>query len=423
MLNSVNRSSDVFTFSQKGTARNSDNQGSSVKSLPYFGQTSEMHSALVDSRQTGYIPHGRRGISKHVQVSGQVMLRPKEDIVKPFNELIDQVPDLETIPRRRSDAFRVSTGNPVTQSTTAEMNAVAIHKHTTDRNWVDILLFSNYYLVIIQKKQADIFANEWLNKYAKDTGKDADSWLSLPGAGKMCKVSEEGVVAVLQVGKQYRCVAIVKTSDILSHGNGDKVEVMYRINVIETYSAITCLNVSHQNIWSKQNPEMRLAAVFSAERDGIMIEGVNIFYPNIFYPETLSMKVLQGVKTYECKQTTVFNKSGLNNISALTTDRLVVTTVYSVTCITTGGDALWNLHMPKRVTDICCCGSGVFVCLPDRGQVLKIETKKDKVVMTDYNVLRGEHLNPSQLSVCGHEMLIREFIPEEYRSRITIIRI
>ena len=65
------------------------------------------------------------------------------------------------------------------------------------------------------EKQPNVVTNKWLNKYDKWTD-DKSSWLSLPEAGKMCKVSEKGVVAVLQIGRQTECIAIVKTSDILN---------------------------------------------------------------------------------------------------------------------------------------------------------------------------------------------------------------
>ena len=183
----------------------------------------------------------------------------RKENVMPFRELINSVPDLTRLSHQRGDT--VSTDNSAAQGATARCHKVATHKHSvTDRNWIDILLFPNYYLVIhvIQKKQANVGTNEWLNKYAKDTGKDADSWLSLPEAGKMCKVSEEGVVAVLQIGGQKRCIAIVKTSDILS----DRIKLLYRINVDEAYNAITCLNRPDQKLCLEPKIQLKFAAIF-----------------------------------------------------------------------------------------------------------------------------------------------------------------
>ena len=139
---------------------------------------------------------------------------------------------------------------------------------------------------------------------------------------------------------------------------------------------------------------------------------------DIFYPKTLSMRLIRGVKTYDCKKSKVYQMSGLSSISAITTNKMIVTTTNKVICIDTRGNVIWNLTMPARVTDICCFGNCVFDCLQDKGQILKV----DQGVITDNDILMGEHINPSQVSVCGREMLIREFILEEYTSQV-IIRI
>ena len=395
---------DAFVSTQEGAERNVGSR----RVLPeYIG--SRRTPEYIGSGQTHIRRRSQRDVLKHVNIPGQVMFMHREEIVRPFGELINQIPDLPKIPQQRSDTAMMSPGNPVVQ--------ISKHKHNaTDRNWVDILLFSNYYLVIIQKKQANVGTNEWLNKYDKGTG-EKSSWLSLPEAGKMCKVSKKGVVAVLQIGRQNRCIAIVKTSDTLSRGNINELELMYRIDVDESYNAITCLSMSCQKVWSEPNLEMRFAGVVSVNRDGKPLEEVDIFYP-----QTLSKRLHKGIKTYTCIKSTVFSKGGLNNISALTADKMIVTTINKVTCITTQGKFVWDLPMPTRVTDICCFGSRVFVCLQDIGQLLQIEIQNDQGVTTDNNVLRDEPINPSQVSMCGHEVLIREFILEEYRSEV-IIRI
>ena len=156
-----------------------------------FGQISGRKGTLVVNRQTDY----KRDLSLDNEISTSL-----EENVKPFSNLINQVPDLAELSQQKDDT--VSAYNSAAQGATAGCQEVVVQKHNaTDRNWVDILLFENYYLVIIQKKQANAGTNEWLNKQSKETVK-VSSWLSLPGAGKMCKVSEKGAVAVLQIGRQ-----------------------------------------------------------------------------------------------------------------------------------------------------------------------------------------------------------------------------
>ena len=330
---------------------------------------------------------------------GRQVSTSQEENVKPFSDLINQVPDLEKPPQQREDKTATDTG----------YHEVAFHKHKAiDRNWIDILLFPNYYLVVIQKKQADRI-NEWLNKYSTEGNGEVISYLSLPGAGKMCKVSEKDIVAVLQTGR--KTIAVVKTSRLLN----DKMELMYRINIGEPYNAITCFNIFDPTLSSgaELHVQLKFAAVFSVARNGKMQEEV----------DTLSsIQQQKFVKNYNCKKTSIYKKSGLNNISAITKDKIIVTSVDSVTCINSRGSLFWSLSMPARVTDICCFGGCVFVCLQDKGHIVKIENQRDRGVIIDNNVLRSELIKPSQVSVCGKEMLTREFKLEEFTS-LVILRI
>ena len=97
----------------------------------------------------------------------------------------------------------------------------------TERNWTDIILFMNYYLVSVQKKVPSLGDNEYLNKYDKETGQLKWS-MSLQEAGKLCKINEEGLVAALQIGGINRSIAVIDSSKHSFFGGTFGLRVLYR---------------------------------------------------------------------------------------------------------------------------------------------------------------------------------------------------
>ena len=364
-------------------------------------------------------PVSVRQVRTHLKDFGSMRLKTREETVMPFPELRNQLaspnPTFLGIRKERThSAMGIEEIQTRDVSRAFSYIEIAKHKHkTVDRNWTDILLFSDYYLVTIQKKQHGIGTNEWLNKYSKQTG-DILTWLSLPEAGRMCRINKRnGLVGVLQIGRKFRCIAVVKTTGNSISETEETLELLYRINVQETYFAIAAFGQFKSA--NEPNMQMKFAAVSSAERNGIALEEVYTCYA-----QPLSMKKVSGVKTYDCIKSVVIRNNGINSIDTIGGDKIVVSMENKVVCVNTSGRSLWEVPMQARVTDICCLGNSIFVCLPDKGRLLKLENQNCQGVMTHSNVLSDEELKPNQVSVCEQSLLIREFILNEFRSDVVI---
>ena len=137
------------------------------------------------------------GIHKQMRKSRETCLVNREENIKHFQELRKEIasPSLALFgnvqPLGRKDSVKARFGNVdvgVGSGYTNDSRNMVICKryNLTDRNWIDVKLFPQYYLVVIQKKEAKAGNNEFLNKYNKRTG-ELMAWLWLPGAGRMCK--------------------------------------------------------------------------------------------------------------------------------------------------------------------------------------------------------------------------------------------
>ena len=370
-------------------------------------------------------------INKVLRRSGQRLLPSREEIVKPFcclkYELASPEPQLSMVRKMPTHQVQGAVKCIDTPNNIYEMDwenykndtkAVICRKYDIiDRNWIDVILFADYYLVTVQKKVPDQEAHEYLNKYNKDTGVLLQ-WMLLPDAGRMCKINEKGLVAVLQTGVQYNCINVVDTALRKFFGRTYQLQVLYRFSVQELYSDICCLGQSQDTEFQHELlPCFEFAAVFSVRRKGRMKEEIDRVYPDIS-KHRISRKTV--TYTYESRKFNIVRRNVICSIDALDTSRIVVSQNYEITCIDVCGSTLWYMPTDSRVTDVCCYNNNIFACLPGKSQVLKIYTRNGKIFKQDENVIEGEHIKPSQVSASRNEILIREFIQTEYRSEVVI---
>ena len=119
----------AFAFKQERDARNTDSRCSVPGNLPYGCQISGRYSVAVDSRQPDNSPQDKRGIPKHVHISGTKLFPAREEKVMTFKELIDHVSEPATIfplQNQGNDA-----GSPVAESMAGVCNEIAKHLHST----------------------------------------------------------------------------------------------------------------------------------------------------------------------------------------------------------------------------------------------------------------------------------------------------
>lgn len=370
-------------------------------------------------------------INKNLRRSGQKLFLPREEIVKPFCNLKHQLasPEPQSSMVRKMPTQQVPrvikyTDTPYNiyemdwENYKNDNNAVICRKYNIiDRNWADVILFADYYLVTIQKKVPTQGTHEYLNKYNKDTGALLQ-WMLLPDAGKMCKINEKGLVAVLQTGGQYNCITVVDASLHKFCGSAYELRLLYRFYAPELYSDICCLGqLQDMKFQIGLYPCFQFAAVFSVQGKGRMKEEIDRVYPEIA-KHRISRKNL--TYTYEAKKFKIVRRKAICSIDALDTSRVVVSLNYKIACIDVCGHTLWSVPTDSRVTDICCYYNNIFACLPDKSQVLKICTQNGKICKQNENVIEGEHIKPSQVSASRKEILIREFFQTEYRSEVVI---
>ena len=370
-------------------------------------------------------------IDKNLRQSGQRLLTSREETVKPFcvlkHELASPDPQrfkVMEIPTYQLPRIAKRTDTPYKiydmdwENVKINNDVVICRKYNViDRNWIDVILFKDYYLVTIQKKVPTKEAHEYLNKYDKETGVLLQ-WLLLPDAGTMCKINEDGFVAVLQIGGQNRCVAVVNTCRHTFHWNAHELRIIYRFSVPELYSDICCLG-QLQEIEFKNElyPCFEFAAVFGAQRYGRISEEIDRLHPEITRHQVVKKNFIYSFVSRKSK---IVRRNAICSIDALDTNRIVVSLNYGIACIDLCGNTLWYMPTDLRVTDICCYNNNIFACLPDNSQVLKIYIRNGEIFKQDENVIKGEHIKPSQISVSGNEILVREFIQTEYRSEVLI---
>ena len=354
-----------------------------------------------------------QGIKRHIRKSNSTRLHCREETVKSFLDLRNQLTSPKLTYTTESDVTdKISVDFQKNTKDNAK-EVVCREYKTIDRNWIDIILFQDCYLVTIQKKDPKTGNNEFLNKYSKETG-ELLKWMWLPEAGRMCKINEKEMnIAVLQIGRKRKCIAVIKSGR--PSVQAEELQILYCINVHAPFFLIACLGQSHINA----SPNLKLVAVFSVLKNGKTEEEIYTLVPNI-----LSLQKIGGrdVRSYNATTTLIKRHGGICGISTLNKDKIIMILISSVACIDIHGTFLWVLPTQARVTDICSQKNFLFVCLQDKGRILKSVVENNKVEICSNNILIDEVVKPSQVSMCGHEMLIREFIPDEYRSK-TIVRI
>lgn len=354
-----------------------------------------------------------QGIKRHIRKSNSTRLHCREETVRAFLDLRNQLTSPKLTHTTEPDVTdKISLDFQKNTKDNAK-EVVCREYQTIDRNWIDILLFQDCYLVTIQKKDPKTGNNEFLNKYSKETG-ELLKWMWLPEAGRMCKINEKEMnIAVLQIGRKRKCIAVIKTGR--PSVQAKELQILYCVNVHAPFFLIACLGQSQIN----SSSNLKLVAVFSALRNGKTEEEIYTLVPNI-----LSLQKVGGgdARTYNATTTLIKRHGGICGISTFNKDKIIMILINSVACIDIHGAFLWILPTQARVTDICSQKNFLFVCLQDKGWILKSVVENNKVEICSNNILIDEVVKPSQVSICGHDMLIREFIPDEYRSK-TIVRI
>ena len=298
------------------------------------GASQEMiQSAKIERRQAMSIDV--QSIHQLMKRSGKKLLPLREETVMNFKELLNMIPSPNDLPSLKRDMSTI--GKPI-------LTMVVCQRHNVlQRNWIDVKLFTDYYLVIIQKTAISSGSNEYLNKYNIESG-EIMAWLWLPGAGRMCKIGEDGRIGVLQIGKKERCISVVQTTRHIFNANEQELRKVYHINIEQAYTSICHLEILHPQ---GSEDQLKFAAVYSAERKGVIKEKIDIINSVI---SMTSSRMSKSVAT----ATKIARLVGICSIDALGGDKLVISLHSNIICLDIRGRVICDMEAISRVTDICC---------------------------------------------------------------------
>ena len=318
-----------------------------------------------------------RGIHKHMRNSREISLLYREETIKHFHELRKQIaspsPALGAQSLRRTGSVKARFGNVNFGNGSGNTNdkskmLICKRYNITDRNWIDVRLFPQYYLVVIQKKEAEAGNNEFLNKYNKRTG-ELMAWLWLPGAGRMCKIDDNGMVAVLQVGGKTRHISVVNTCKHEFNGTAYELRKLYQIPVSQAYIVICSFAQAKSDDMS--TCRLKFAVVHSVLEKGKMEEEMDIL-------DTYVTIGSDGKAKIATKKSSITRRGGICSIDTLGADKIVISLIYSIVCVDTRGRDIWILPTDARVTDIYCREKYVFACVYNKGRIMKILARDNK---------------------------------------------
>ena len=381
-------------------------------------------STKYNSKMVALKPSVNRLPIRIEALEGRVMKQPpqieqmqaKSIDVQSVHQLIKQsenkfLPDREeTVMHLKND--KSATENAHVNKDTAVTRVECQRHDVPHTNWIDAKLFTNYYLVITQKTVASSSNTEYLNKYYNESGKII-AWLWLPGAGRMCKIGEDGRVGVLQIDQKARSISVVQTSKHKFNANEHQLRKIYHINIQQAYTAICHLEILHPQ-GSDDSDQLKFAAVYSAERKGEIKEEIDI------------INSVVNVRSFGLPKTGVTTPGiarfgGICGIDALEKNTIVVSLhSHNIICLDTKGRVIWNIEVNARVTDICCTKEFVFACIYDKKQIMQIQVCGNSWKIVNNNIIQNENIHPSQVSVCGRQVLVREFIMDEFKSQIIL---
>ena len=219
------------------------------------------------------------------------------------------------------------------------------------------------------------------------------------------------MVAVLQVGGKTRHISVVNTCKHEFNGAAYELRKLYQIPVSQAYIVICSFAQAKSDDMS--TCRLKFAVVHSVLEKGKMEEEMDIL-------DTYVTTGSDGKAKIAMKKSSITRRGGICSIDTLGADKIVISLIHSIVCLDTTGRDIWIIPTDARVTDICCTEKYVFACVYNKGQIMKILARDNKWVVEENNILSNEEIKPSQVSVCGQEILIREFILEEYRSQIII---
>ena len=344
-----------------------------------------------------------------IKRSGKTFLPDREETVMHFKELWNVIPSPNDLPSLKND--KSETGTAHVNKDNAVTTVVCQRHDVPHTNWIDAKLFTNYYLVIKQKTVVSSSSTEYLNKYYIESGKII-AWLWLPGAGRMCKIGEDGRVGVLQIDQKARSISVVQTSKHKFNANEHQLRKIYHINIQQAYTAICHLEILHPQ-GSNDSDQLKFAAVYSAERKGEIKEEIDIIN------SVVNMRSF-GLPKTGVTTTGIARFGGLCGIDALEKNTIVVSLhSHNIICLDTKGRVIWNIEVSARVTDICCTKEFVFACIYDKKQIMQIQVCGNSWKIVN-NIIQNENIHPSQVSVCGRQVLVREFIMDEFKSQIIL---
>ena len=362
-------------------------------------------SAQLERRQTMSIDV--QSIHQLIKRSGKKLLPLREETVMNFKELLNMIPSPNDLPSLKKDMPAIRKANVNKDST---LTMVICQRHDVlQRNWTDVKLFTDYYLVIIQKTAISSGSNEYLNKYNIESG-EIMAWLWLPGAGRMCKIGEAGRIGVLQIGKKERCISVIQTTKHIFNANEQQLRKVYHINIEQAYTSICHLEILHPQ---GSEDQLKFAAVYSAERKGEIKEEIDIINSVI---SMTSSRMSKSVAT----ATKIARLVGICSIDALGGDKLVISLHSNIICLDIRGRVICDIEAISRVTDICCTKDFIFACICDKGQIMQIQVCGNSWKIVNNNIIQNENIKPSQVSVCGRQVLIREFIMDKFKSEIIL---
>ena len=358
-----------------------------------------IQSAKIERKQAMSIDV--QSIHQLMKRSGKKLLPLREETVMNFKELLNMIPSPNDLPSLKRDMSTI--GNPI-------LTMVVCQRHNVlQRNWIDVKLFTDFYLVIIQKTATNSGSNEYLNKYNIVSG-EIMAWLWLPGAGRMCKIGEDGRIGVLQIGKKERCISVVQTTRHIFNANEQELRKVYHINIEQAYTSICHLEILHPQ---GSEDQLKFAAVYSAERKGEIKEEIDIINSVI---SMTSSRMSKSVAT----ATKIARLVGICSIDALGGDKLVISLHSNIICLDIRGRVICDMEAISRVTDICCTKDFIFACICDKGQIMQIQVCGNSWKIVNNNIIQNENIKPSQVSVCGRQVLIREFIMDKFKSEIIL---
>ena len=341
-----------------------------------------------------------------IKQSGNKFLPDREETVMQFKELWNVIPS-------QNDLSSLKNDQSATENAHVNKDNVVCQRHDVPHtNWIDAKLFTNYYLVIKQKTVASSSSTEYLNKYYIESGKII-AWLWLPGAGRMCKIGEDGRVGVLQIDQKARSISVVQTSKHKFNANEHQLRKIYHINIQQAYTAICHLEILHPQ-GLDDSDQLKFAAVYSAERKGEIKEEIDIIN------SVVNMRSF-GLPKTGVTTMGIARFGGICGIGALEKNTIVVSLhSHNIICLDTKGRVIWNIEVSARVTDICCTKELVFACMYDKKQIMQIQVCGNSWKIVNNNIIQNENIHPSQVSVCGRQVLVREFIMDEFKSQVIL---